>query len=40
MEHILRTVVVCSSDKALYNFSLKNIRNPRDIKERTSTMVE
>ncbi len=34
------TITICSSDKSLTNFSLKNIRHSRIVKEQLSTMIE
>lgn len=34
------TIRCCSSDKTLGNFEIKNIKKPRDIKEKLSDMIE
>ncbi len=36
----LGTIVVESADKSLRNFEIKNIKNPEDVMDRLSTLVE
>ena len=36
----LGTIHCCSADKTLGDFDLTNVKNPRDVKEKLSTLVE
>ena len=36
----LGTIAVASSDKSLHNFEIKNIKEPREVKEKLSELVE
>jgi uncharacterized membrane protein YdbT with pleckstrin-like domain len=36
----LGTITVASSDKSLHNFEIKNIKDPKEVKEKLSELVE